>query len=250
MKLTKTILEQLVEKELQLMKEFAPPGSLIPRKRKPGYWERPPIGGGEYYVERDPADFAYGYDPPEGFGGFGNFYKELEGYGLTRLLGRHGADFKFGKKHQKAWDALRDAKLMERFGIPQIMKPGMYEPKDPKPRKRDPWDIDEIPGLPPEKLPPDPSRWDLPGFQDLREIVHEELATILAESHDSEGDMAEKQLLKINEYSNMLMDLVADKRDLPEWVQSKLAVLADDIGEVYHHMHSEETLHEEVIEET
>jgi len=81
-------------------------------------------------------------------------------------------------------------------------------------------------------------------------ILEQYVREVLAESHDSEGDTAQKQLLKINEYSNMLTDLVADKRDLPEWVQSKLAVLADDIGEVYHYMHSEETLHEEVLEET
>ena len=80
-------------------------------------------------------------------------------------------------------------------------------------------------------------------------ILEQYVREVLAESHDSEGDAAEKQLLKINEYSNMLMDLVADKRDLPEWVQSKLAVLADDIGEVYHHMHGEDALREEVLEE-
>ena len=81
-------------------------------------------------------------------------------------------------------------------------------------------------------------------------ILEQYVREILAEGHDSEGDMAQKQLLKINEYSNMLMDLVADKRDLPEWVQSKLAVLGDDIGEIYHYLHGEETLHEETLEET
>ena len=82
-------------------------------------------------------------------------------------------------------------------------------------------------------------------------ILEQYVRKVLAESHDdSEADIAQKQLLKINEYSNMLMDLVADKRDLQEWVQSKLAVLADDIGEVYHHMHGEEALREEVLEET
>jgi len=81
-------------------------------------------------------------------------------------------------------------------------------------------------------------------------ILEQYVREVLAENHDSEGDMAQKQLLKINEYSNMLIDLVADKQDLPEWVQSKLAIIGDDIGEVYHYMHGEETLHEEVLEET
>jgi len=80
-------------------------------------------------------------------------------------------------------------------------------------------------------------------------ILEQYVREVLAENHDSEGDMAQKQLLKINEYSNMLIDLVADKQDLPEWVQSKLAIIGDDIGEVYHYMHGEETLHEEVLEE-
>ena len=82
-------------------------------------------------------------------------------------------------------------------------------------------------------------------------ILEQYVRKVLAESHDdSETDIAQKQLLKINEYSNMLADLVADKQDLPEWVQSKLAIIGDDIGEIYHYMHGEETLHEEVFEET
>jgi len=80
-------------------------------------------------------------------------------------------------------------------------------------------------------------------------ILEQYVREILEESHDSESDTAQKQLLKISEYSDMLVDLVADKRDLPEWVQSKLAILGDDIGEIYHYLHGEETLHEEVLEE-
>ena len=81
-------------------------------------------------------------------------------------------------------------------------------------------------------------------------ILEEYVREVLAENHDSEGDMAQKQLLKINEYSNMLTNLMTDEKDIPEWVQSKLAVVADDISEIYHYMHGEETLHEEVTEET
>jgi hypothetical protein len=81
-------------------------------------------------------------------------------------------------------------------------------------------------------------------------ILEQYVREVLAENHDSEEDMAQKQLLKINEYSNMLTNLMTDEKDIPEWVQSKLAVVADDISEIYHYMHGEETLHEEVLEET
>ena len=84
----------------------------------------------------------------------------------------------------------------------------------------------------------------------LTKTILEQYVRDILESHDSEGDMAQKQLLKISEYSNMLIDLITEKRDLPEWVQSKLAVVADDIGEIYHYLHGEETLHEEILEKS
>jgi hypothetical protein len=80
-------------------------------------------------------------------------------------------------------------------------------------------------------------------------ILEQYVREILEEGHDSESDTAQKQLLKISEYSDMLMDLVADKRDLPEEIQSRLAVIQNDIHNIYHHLHDEETLHEEILEE-
>ena len=188
MKLTKTILEQLVEKELEntLQEE---PRTLVPAKAD--------IRADDLEAERAP----YPGDGPE------SGSSHLTGLTATQLAVGHGfggASMSGGVDLTKLSDAQKAAVWKSQMSTKQ---------------------------------------------ESLQRIVHEELATILAESHDSEGDMAQKQLLKINEYSNMLMDLVADKRDLPEWVQSKLAIIGDDIGEVYHHMHSEETLHEEVIEE-
>ena len=53
---------------------------------------------------------------------------------------------------------------------------------------------------------------------------------------EGEGRMTKSQLDKIARYSQSMHDKLLDDDDLPEWVQSKIAVAAENIGKVYHYL--------------
>ena len=53
---------------------------------------------------------------------------------------------------------------------------------------------------------------------------------------EGEGRMSKSQLDKIARYSQSLHDKLRDDDDLPEWVQAKIAVAAENIGKVYHYL--------------
>ena len=61
---------------------------------------------------------------------------------------------------------------------------------------------------------------------------------------DFEGDMARSQMLKVNEYSAELMDMITPEMQLPAWVQAKLAKVADYMGAVKHFLEGEMELNE------
>lgn len=63
---------------------------------------------------------------------------------------------------------------------------------------------------------------------------------------DSEGDMARSQMLKVNEYSAELMDMITPEMQLPAWVQAKLTKVADYMGAVKHFLEGEMKLGEEL----
>ena len=48
--------------------------------------------------------------------------------------------------------------------------------------------------------------------------------------------MTKSQLDKLARYSQSLHDQLMDDDDLPEWVQSKVAVASENIGKVYHYL--------------
>jgi len=53
---------------------------------------------------------------------------------------------------------------------------------------------------------------------------------------EGEGRMTKSQLDKLARYSQSLHDKLMDDDDLPEWVQSSIAVAADNVGKVYHYL--------------
>lgn len=53
---------------------------------------------------------------------------------------------------------------------------------------------------------------------------------------EGEGKMTRSQLDKLARYAQHLHDTLRDSDDLPEWVQSKIAVAAHDIGRVKHYL--------------
>ena len=53
---------------------------------------------------------------------------------------------------------------------------------------------------------------------------------------EGEGRMTKSQLDKIARYSQSMHDKLLDDDDLPEWVQSKISVAAENIGKVYHYL--------------
>lgn len=57
--------------------------------------------------------------------------------------------------------------------------------------------------------------------------------------------MAKPQLAKIAKYSSKLHQIVPDGEPLEDWMESKIAQIADDIGEVYHRLDYEGAAHPE-----
>ena len=51
-----------------------------------------------------------------------------------------------------------------------------------------------------------------------------------------EGKMTRSQLYKIAQYALELHEIIDDRDDLPEWVQSKIAVAASDMTKVKHYL--------------
>ena len=46
--------------------------------------------------------------------------------------------------------------------------------------------------------------------------------------------MAKSHLYKVNKYAEKLYHMIPDGHNLEDWMRTKLAQIADDIGEVYH----------------
>jgi hypothetical protein len=80
-------------------------------------------------------------------------------------------------------------------------------------------------------------------LSELRKLIREELSS----SRDmlpgrqlgygeGEGRMTKSHLDRIARYSQHLHDTLRDEDDLPEWVQSKIAVAADSISKVKHYL--------------
>ena len=53
---------------------------------------------------------------------------------------------------------------------------------------------------------------------------------------DGEGRMSRSQLYKVANYAQSLHDTLRDEDDLPEWIQSKIAVMDHDMGKVKHYL--------------
>ena len=53
---------------------------------------------------------------------------------------------------------------------------------------------------------------------------------------EGEGRMTKSQLDKLARYSQSLHDKLMDDDDLPEWVQSKIAVASANVSKVYHYL--------------
>ena len=56
---------------------------------------------------------------------------------------------------------------------------------------------------------------------------------------DDEGDMAKRQLQRLNEYSAELMNMLEDSDQLESWVQSKITKASDYIATVKHYLEYE-----------
>jgi len=53
---------------------------------------------------------------------------------------------------------------------------------------------------------------------------------------EGEGRMTRSQLDKIARYAQHLHDTLRDSDDLPEWVQAKIVVAAENMGKVKHYL--------------
>ncbi len=73
----------------------------------------------------------------------------------------------------------------------------------------------------------------------LRKIIQEELSMEKGRDlgyGEGEGRMVKSQLFQVAEYAALLHELIRDNDDLPEWAQSKIAVMTNDIGKIKHYL--------------
>lgn len=56
---------------------------------------------------------------------------------------------------------------------------------------------------------------------------------------DHEGRMAKSDLLRLAQYSAKLFQMIDKDEDLDGWVQEKITLAADHIGNVYHYLEYE-----------
>jgi hypothetical protein len=81
----------------------------------------------------------------------------------------------------------------------------------------------------------------------LKEIIQEELDMFQLEGpveepeelsgdpeYEQEGYMSKAQLYKISNYAMKLHDMIEGDDDLPEWMQYKISVMSQMIGDVFH----------------
>tara|TARA_Y100000310_G_C20696547_1_gene826128 strand:+ start:2391 stop:2672 length:282 start_codon:yes stop_codon:yes gene_type:complete len=81
-------------------------------------------------------------------------------------------------------------------------------------------------------------------IQIIKEELQEAYVASLAPKSSGEGKMAKSQLLRTAEYSAKLIEMLEDDEDLEAWVQSKITLASDYLAKVYHYMHGEDVLQE------
>ena len=68
----------------------------------------------------------------------------------------------------------------------------------------------------------------------------------ISHKHSKSGSyMAKQQLDKISNYSKKVYDMICHGEQIDDWMESHIAQMADDIGEVYHKLyyHKKKRLH-------
>tara|TARA_Y100000296_G_scaffold50154_1_gene57469 strand:+ start:99 stop:380 length:282 start_codon:yes stop_codon:yes gene_type:complete len=80
--------------------------------------------------------------------------------------------------------------------------------------------------------------------QIIKEELQEAYVASLAPRSSDEGKMAKRQLAQAVEHSTTLLEMIDDDEDLEAWVQSKITLASDYLAKVYHYMHGEDVLQE------
>ena len=78
--------------------------------------------------------------------------------------------------------------------------------------------------------------FDIPGDHFEEDDIGRNLGYGRIKSDEKEGRMTKKQLYSIFRKAESLYDMLRDEDDLPEWVQSKIAVIADNLDAVFDHL--------------
>lgn len=63
---------------------------------------------------------------------------------------------------------------------------------------------------------------------------------------DHEARMAKSDLLRLAKYSAKLFEMIGDNEELDGWVQEKITLAADHIGNVYHYLEYEKMSREAI----
>ena len=85
-------------------------------------------------------------------------------------------------------------------------------------------------------------------IQIIKEELEESCAIKPVSTSRGEGKMAKSQLLRSLEYSQKLIEMLDNDEHLEAWVQAKITLASDYLGKVYHYLHGEEVMHDDIEE--
>jgi hypothetical protein len=77
----------------------------------------------------------------------------------------------------------------------------------------------------------------------LRQIIKEELTMVIpkTDKQSGEGSMARGQLSRTGQIAAMLLQMIHDDTDLPEWVESKITLSQDYLSTVLDYLKGKES---------
>ena len=76
---------------------------------------------------------------------------------------------------------------------------------------------------------------DMPGIQPTRDIPGDVDDSMVHKMHAKKSSyMSKPQIYKIAKYADKIYDMIEDDQELPDWMESHIAQIAQMIGSVYH----------------
>lgn len=75
--------------------------------------------------------------------------------------------------------------------------------------------------------------------QKLRQLIREKTKEIIEEEGTPDGEHAKNKLREVNKFSKMILGILRDDQEVPNWVMDKLVLAADNMNEIYQYMENQ-----------